>query len=174
MREVYLKMKKRERTPWEHDIFGDLDEMIERIFESIKMDTTDMDEIKSRPFIYGFSLTQRPGGEPEIQEFGNIRPSSHGFEIGERKPLIDVFESEDEVHVIAEMPGVDKKDIKLDATETSLDIRAKTESVEYSEHVDLPVSVDTDSAKASYKNGVLDITLKRTKLEAGKTSIKVE
>ncbi|MDD2778340.1 MAG: Hsp20/alpha crystallin family protein [Methanocellales archaeon] len=167
-------MKKRERKPWEHDIFGDWDEIIERIFESIKMDTTNMDEIKSRPVIYGFSLTQRPGEEPEIQEFGNIHPSSHGFEIGERKPLIDVFESEDEVHVVAEMPGVDKEDIKLDATETSLYIRAKTESVEYSEHVDLPVSVDTDSAKASYKNGVLDITLKRAKLEAGKTPIKVE
>ncbi len=167
-------MKKRERKLWEHDIFGDWDEIMERIFESIKMDVIDMDKIKGRPFIYGFSLTQRPGEEPEIQEFGNIRPSSRGFEIGERKPLIDVFESEDEVHVVAEMPGVDKEDIKLDATETSLDISAKTESMEYSEHVDLPVSVDTESAKASYKNGVLDITLKRAKLEAGKTPIKVE
>ena len=169
MHEVYIEMKKRDRKPWEYNIFGNLDEIIERMFESIEMD-----EIKIRPVIYGFSLTQRPGEEPEIQEFGNLRPSSHGFEVGERKPIIDVLESEDEVHVIAEIPGVDKEDIKLDATETSLGISAKTESTEYSEHVDLPVSVHIDSAKASYKNGVLDVTLKRSKLEKGKTSIKVE
>ena len=162
-------MKKRERKPWEYNIFGDFDQIIERMFESI-----DMDQMKSKPFIYGFSLTQRPGEEPDIQEFGNIHPSSHGFEIGERKPIIDVFESEDEVHVVAEMPGVDKEDIKLDATETSLEISAKTENTEYSEHVELPVSVHTDSAKASYKNGVLDVTLKRDNLKKEGASIKVE
>ena len=162
-------MKKRERKPWEYNIFGDFDQIIERMFESI-----DMDQMKSKPFIYGFSLTQRPGEEPDIQEFGNIHPSSHGFEIGERKPIIDVFESEDEVHVVAEMPGVDKEDIKLDATETSLNISAKTENTEYSEHVELPVSVHTDSAKASYKNGVLDVTLKRANLKKEGASIKVE
>ncbi|MDI6859722.1 MAG: Hsp20/alpha crystallin family protein [Methanocellales archaeon] len=161
-------MKKRERRPWK-DIFGDLDEIIERMFESM-----DMDEMRIRPFVYGFSLTQRPGEEPEIREFGNIRPSTRGFEIGKRKPIIDVFESEDEVHVVAEMPGVEKEDIKLDATETSLEIHAKTESREYSEHVDLPVSVDPDRAKASYKNGVLEVTLKRTKPEKKQTSVKVE
>ncbi len=162
-------MKKKDRRPWDYNIFGNWDEIIERMFESI-----DTDEMKSRPFIYGFSLTQRPGEEPDIQEFGNIHPSIHGFEVGERKPIIDVFESDDEVHVVAEMPGVDKEDIKLDATETSLDIRAKTENTEYSEHVELPVSVHTDSAKASYKNGVLDVTLKRANLEKEKASIKVE
>ncbi|MFC1787420.1 archaeal heat shock protein Hsp20 [Halobacteriota archaeon] len=162
-------MKKSERKPWEYNIFGDFDQIIERMFESI-----DMDQVKSKPFIYGFSLTQRPGEEPDIQEFGNIHPSSHGFEIGERKPIIDVFESEDEVHVVAEMPGVDKEDIKLDATETSLEISAKTENTEYSEHVELPVSVHTDSAKASYKNGVLDVTLKRSNLKKEGASIKVE
>ncbi|NYT00185.1 MAG: Hsp20/alpha crystallin family protein [Methanocellales archaeon] len=162
-------MKKKDRIPGDYNIFGNLEEIIERMFESI-----DMDEMKSKPFIYGFSLTQRPGEEPDIQEFGNIHPSSHGFEIGERKPIIDVFESEDEVHVIAEMPGVDKEDIKLDATETSLDISAKTENIEYSEKVKLPVSVRTNSAKASYKNGVLDVTLKRVNLKKDRTSIKVE
>jgi HSP20 family protein len=162
-------MKKKDRIPRDYNIFGNLDEIIERMFESI-----DMGQMKSKPFIYGFSLTQRPGEEPDIQEFGNIRPSIHGFEVGERKPIIDVFESEDEVHVVAEMPGVDKEDIKIDATETSLDISAKTENMEYSEHVELPVSVHTDSAKASYKNGVLDVTLKLSNLEKERSSIKVE
>jgi len=38
------------------------------------------------PFFYGFSINQRPGEEPEIREFGNIRPESGRIEIGERKP----------------------------------------------------------------------------------------
>lgn len=78
-----------------------------------------------RPFVFGFSLTRRPGEEPEIREFGNIFPWEE--KIKERKPLIDTFESDDEIHVIAEMPGIEKKDIRLNATKTTLEIEAETE-----------------------------------------------
>jgi len=159
-------MKKRRRSPF--DIFGDFDEIFERLTE--RMTSGEWEE----PFIYGFSVTSRPGEEPEIREFGNIHPLAGDVEIGERRPIVDVFESDDEVQVVAEMPGVEKDDIKLDATETSLDISAKTRDREYSERVALPARVDPDSAKASYKNGVLEVILKRVEPKEKKAPIKVE
>ncbi len=166
-------MKKR-RSPFDvfgddFDIFGDdFHEMFKRLRE--RMISGEWEE----PFIYGFSVTSRPGEEPEIREFGNIHPYAGDVEIGERRPIVDVFESDDEVQVVAEMPGVEKDDIKLDATETSLDISAKTKDREYSECVALPARVDPNSAKASYKNGVLEVILKRVEPKERKSTIEVE
>lgn len=158
-------MRRKRRDPF--DIFSNFDEIFEHLLEGM----TSADE--QEPFIYGFSMTHRPGEEPVIREFGNIRPHCGGFEISERKPIIDVFESEDEIQVVAEIPGVEKENIKLDTTETSLSIGAKTDDREYSEHVDLPTKIDPNSAKANYMNGVLEVILKRVEPKEKRKSIKV-
>src|SRR5438128_10755994 len=58
----------------DHEIFGidplkDMEEMFERLSGDMDMS---MDNFGQHPFVYGFSVTQRPGEEPEIREFGNI------------------------------------------------------------------------------------------------------
>ena len=73
------------------------------------------------------------------------------------------MESNGEVKVIAELPGVEKKDIKLHGTETTLTISVDTPQRKYYKEVELPCEVDANSAKASYQNGVLDIELKKAK-----------
>ncbi|MFQ6062644.1 MAG: archaeal heat shock protein Hsp20, partial [Methanosarcinales archaeon] len=139
------------------DIFKDFEEMIDNLFEDIE------DEIKG-PFVYGFSLTHRPGEEPEIREFGNVRPRfGRPIEISEITPLVEVFKSDDKIHVVADMPGVEREDISLDCSETSLEIYASHGDKKYSKHVELPSKVDPNSATATYKNGVLEVILKRTK-----------
>ncbi|RLI41135.1 Hsp20/alpha crystallin family protein, partial [Candidatus Bathyarchaeota archaeon] len=66
------------------------------------------------PFVYGYSVKIGPDGKPEIREFGNVKPSRFGPRIKEeREPLVDVVETDSEVHVVAELPGVEKTDIKL-------------------------------------------------------------
>lgn len=128
-----------------------------------------------KPFIYGFSMTQHPGEPPEVREFGNIQPFGKRVKMEEeRRPLIDVMETADEVHVVAEMPGVDRTDVQLDATENRLDIRAQNEGRKYSESVELPVSVDPHSAKATYRNGVLEVKFKRVQPQEEKSHIRVE
>ena len=128
-----------------------------------------------KPFIYGFSMTQHPGEAPEVREFGNVQPFGRSVKMeDERKPLIDVMETTDEVHVIAEMPGVDRTDVQLDTTESRLDIKAQNEFRKYSESVELPVKVDPHSAKATYRNGVLEVRLKRVQPEEEKSHISVE
>ncbi|HWQ49716.1 MAG TPA: archaeal heat shock protein Hsp20 [Methanosarcina sp.] len=162
------------------EIFGidpvkDVDEMFERLSRAMGMS---VENFGQDPFIYGFSLTQRPGEEPEIREFGNI-PMFEQTETEEkrsldtRKPLIDVLETEETVHVVAEIPGIEKENIRLNATDLILDIETIDGNPKYSERVELPVKVDPQSAKATYKNGVLEVTFKRLE-PSSRTSINIE
>lgn len=125
------------------------------------------------PFVYGYSMTLGPDGKPTIREFGNIKPTMKQLPLGIPKPtieveekwepLIDIMEEKDVVKVIAELPGVEKSDINLNCTEKSLSISVDTEKRKYYKELELPVEVDSKLSKASYKNGVLEITLKKAK-----------
>jgi HSP20 family protein len=160
----------RRRNPF--DIFSDFDEIFNEMIRDLdKMEPGEQD---TGPFFYGFSMSQHPGEEPEIREFGNIRPEGGRIEIGERKPLVDIFDTDKTVQVVAEMPGIEKEDVRLDVDGDQLEIKASHGDRKYHEVVDLPAEVDVDSAKASYKNGVLDITLKKIKKTRSKKKINVE
>jgi HSP20 family protein len=172
--------KDRKRRSFFDEIFGidslqDMDLIFERLSRAMGMS---MENFGQHPFVYGFSVTQRPGTEPEIREFGNI-PMFEQMETGEkryldiRKPLIDILEAEETLHVIAEMPGIEKENIQLNATDLILDIETIDGNPKYSERVELPVKVDPLSAKATYKNGVLEVTFKRLK-SSSRTSINIE
>ena len=138
-----------------------------------------LENLGQHPLIYGFSVTHRQGGEsPEIREFGNI-PTFEQIESGDRcyldtrKPLIDILETEDKVHMTAEIPGIEKENILLNATDLILDIETIDGNPKYSERVEMPVKVDPQSAKATYKNGVLEVTFKRLE-SSSRTSINIE
>jgi len=118
------------------------------------------------PFVYGYSVKIGPDGKPEIREFGNVKPSRMGPLVKEeREPLVDVIETDGEVHVVAELPGVEKKDIKLHGTEDLLTISVETPQRKYYKEVQMPAKVDVKKAKTEYKNGVLEVKLPKTKEE---------
>ena len=147
---------RKRRDPF--DIFGDFDEMFDELIRSMESGTMG----QGGPFFYGRSWSMRPGEEPEMREFGNIRPGEQQtLEIGERKPLVDVFDADGTVHVVAEMPGIEKEDVELSIDGMELEIKARRGDRRYHETVELPADVDENSAKATYKNGVLEITLKK-------------
>ena len=182
---------RRRRRWWSEDFFD-----IDRIFEDLmrlmrefeRRFYEEMREFKPEkpgrferiegPFVYGFSITIGPDGKPIIQEFGNVRkirgkPSI----VEEREPLVDVFESENEVSVVAELPGVEKDKIDVKVTEDgkTLIISASNEKRKYYKEIELPARVDPSSAKASYKNGVLEVKLKKIGKGEGKgVKIQVE
>jgi HSP20 family protein len=157
------------------DSVHDMDEIFDRLNRAMGMS---LENFGQHPFIYGFSVTHRQGENPEIREFGNI-PTFEQIETGDRryldtrKPLIDILETEDKVHVIAEIPGIEKENILLNATDLILDIETIDGNPKYSERVELPVKVDPQSAKATYKNGVLEVTIKRLE-SSSRTSINIE
>src|SRR5690606_13533474 len=91
---------------------------------------------------------------------------------------LDVKEDEKAYTVRADIPGVKKEDIQVDVDGNAITLRAETkqekeekkgEKVLYSERrygmmsrsFTLPTEVETDGAKAEYKDGVLNLTLPR-------------
>ncbi len=117
------------------------------------------------PFVYGYSMKIGPDGKPEVREFGNVKPTPRGLPHvqQEREPLVDVIEANGEVHVVVELPGVDKKDIKLTGTEDSLTIAVDNPERRYFKEINLPARVRVSEATSLYKNGVLEITLPKIK-----------
>jgi len=169
------------------DIFRQMEEMMQREFKEF---TTKLpkDLVRERklpdgstskewgPFVYGYSMTVGPDGKPQIREFGNVKPSLKpetpfgsrrpSLDIKEeREPLVDVVSTDNEVKVVAEVPGVDKKDIKVYTTEKTLTISVDTPQRKYYKEVELPTPIDPKTAKSVYKNGVLEVTMTKAKEE---------
>jgi HSP20 family protein len=112
------------------------------------------------PFVYGYSVKIGSDGKPEVREFGNVKPSLKGPQVKEeREPLVDIVETDGEVQVVAELPGVEKKDIKLTSTEEELTISVDAPEHKYFKKIVFPAKVRVKEAKTQYKNGVLEVTL---------------
>lgn len=169
------------------DIFRQMEEMMDREFKEF---TTKLpkDLVRERklpdgsttkewgPFVYGYSMTIGPDGKPQIREFGNVKPSLKSetpfgakrpsLDVKEeREPLIDVISTDCEIKVVAEVPGVDKKDIKVYASEKALTIQVDTPERKYYKEVELPAPIDPKTARSVYKNGVLEVTATKAKEE---------
>ena len=131
---------------------------------------------KSNVYYYGFEITMGPDGKPKIKEFGNVRPWGRPLVSEESEPLTDVYEEEDTVKVIMDMPGVDKDDINISIEPggRTLVVEAKGSDRSYRKELQLPTEVDASKAKATYKNGVLTIELPKKNKGSRGTKIKVE
>ncbi len=108
---------------------------------------------------------------------------------GGKVPRVDVIDRGKEVVIRAEIPGVDKKDLDVTMTDTAITIKgsSKEEKKEkkedyyrseiskgsFSRTVALPDNVDAAKAKASFTDGVLELTVPKVK-ESKRHNIKVE
>ena len=127
---------------------------------------------KEGPFVYGFNFGIGPDGKPIMGSFGNIKkePISGETEVRKtREPLVEINEEEDQIILVAEMPGVNKEDIELNATNRSITISTQkiVSGRSYFKEIDLPAAINQDYAKARYTNGILEVRLKNIK-EQGK------
>lgn len=112
--------------------------------------------------VFGVSVRTAVGGKPVVESFGNVRKTPQGPTVEEeREPLTDVFDEDGEVRIYAEMPGVNKSDIKLDLKEDILDISARNAERKYHKEVLLPSKVQSETLVSSYNNGILEIKVKK-------------
>jgi HSP20 family protein len=131
------------------------------------------------PLVYGYSVTIGPDGKPIVREFGNVKPmlgtGGGGPQLtSEREPLADVVTTDKEVKVVAEMPGISKEDIKVNAFDNKVEISTSEKAErKYHKIVDLPPDADIDSVKSNYRNGILEITFSKKERPKGK-EIKVD
>ncbi|MFQ6064849.1 MAG: archaeal heat shock protein Hsp20 [Candidatus Bathyarchaeia archaeon] len=192
----------RRRCRWPYffsDWFKDVDEItveIERMMEDMFKKFTDRipesmvrrqklsggnTVRQSGPFIWGWSLTMGPDRKPVVREFGNLKPSTWArpweppFNLKEeRAPLVDILEGEEKIRVVAELPGVEKENIKLRATGRTLIISVDAKERKYYKELELPGKVNPSSAKSSYKNGVLEVEFKRVEERPRGVRIEIE
>ena len=130
-------------------------------------------------FVYGYSVKIGPDGKPIIREFGNMKPGFTSDETAmslqdRREPLVDVMEDDENVKVLAELPGVEKEDVKLLATARGLTIKVDNPDRRYYKELEFESEIDRSSAKSSYRNGVLEIEFKKLKHEDKGTPINIE
>lgn len=146
------------------------DDEFDRIFRRMSSSFVNLDELLdqtrnadsvSGPYYYGYTMTTGPDGKPIVKEYGNVKP---GLLPGSdtRDPVVDtvVDEKEKTVKLVAEMPGVEKSNINVVIEKNIVKIDAEQDKKKYSSQVPLRIKVDENSVKASYKNGILEVTLK--------------
>ncbi len=105
-------------------------------------------------------------------------------------PAVDIIDKKDKILVKAELPGLEKDNIKVSLDNDRLILSGEKKTEEKTEDkdyyhcersygafyraIDLPVSVDPGKVKASYKEGLLEITLPKIEGERGQKEIRIE
>jgi HSP20 family protein len=126
-----------------------------------------------------------------LTRFGAEHPAWRDFPMPfeARMPRVDVIERDEDVLVRAEIPGVDKENIDVSLTENSVTIKGSSRKEEKEEGGDyfrreisegsftrtlaLPGNVDIDSAKATFKDGILEVAIKKVE-KTKRHSVKVQ
>jgi len=99
-------------------------------------------------------------------------------------PQVDVLDSENEIKISADLPGMNKDDIDVTVEDNVLTINGERKQEEETEEgryyrseccygtfqrtFTLPNNVDTENVKAAFQNGVLELTLPKLEPEKGK------
>ena len=112
------------------------------------------------------------------QNLAHRRPALGLLGDGGWSPAIDVYDEKDRLVVKAELPGIDKKDVKVSLDGDTLSIKgearkeqeAKEKDYYWSERaygsfhraISLPVAVEREKATASHKDGILTVDLPKT------------
>lgn len=114
---------------------------------------------------------------PELQPFAG------------KSPKVDVIDQDGDILVRAELPGVDRKDLEVTTSHNSVTIKGTSEHEKkqekgdyyrceiargsYARTVMLPAEVNDDKARASFKDGVLELTLPKAE-KTKRRSIRID
>ncbi len=80
---------------------------------------------------------------------------------------VAIHDTDDEVRVVADLPGVEKENIDLECDGKTLTISAQSDHRQYDERVSLPQRVDEHTAAATYNNGVLEVVFDPAEQSSG-------
>jgi len=157
--------------------FGDADEnMFEHIFDKMQriLKNSDFKEMcadllhsnfdSNKHFISGYVEKTGVDAGPKIQEFGNFpqeKLNNKNIISDSQKSMTDVIEGDEIVTVTIELPDVKKEDLELKVTENVLKIKVDSPQHKYHKVINLPCDVKEKTTKATYKNGILDVIIKR-------------
>ena len=104
--------------------------------------------------------TQRLKNMPTHSSF---RPSKSFAKrnLAEQKPLIDIFQENSYITIVAEIVGFNKESLKINVKDQKITLSAKSKDRRYYKSLNLPKVVIPDVMYTKFKNGVLEIKLKK-------------
>jgi HSP20 family protein len=79
----------------------------------------------------------------------------------QREPLVDVISGSEDITVVVELPGVNKEDLRLNADNYSITLESTAGERLYRKKIELPEEIEPNTGKSTYKNGILEVSLKR-------------
>ncbi len=98
---------------------------------------------------------------------------------GSWSPAVDIYETDDELTLTAEIPGIDEKDIEIQIEDNTLSIKGEREFAKeakeenyyrieraygsFCRSFSLPGHIDQEKIKADHENGILKITMLKKK-----------
>ena len=108
--------------------------------------------------------------------FHLVRPAFHNYECIWR-PNVDVYESADEIIVLADMAGLNKEELHIEVNRKQIKIAGVRKAVQHLQNahycqaeiphgyferiISLPAPVESQSAKASYADGILMVRINK-------------
>jgi HSP20 family molecular chaperone IbpA len=104
--------------------------------------------------------TQRLKNMPTHPSF---RPSKSFTKrsLAEQKPLIDIFQENNYITIVAEIVGFNKESLKINVKDQKITLSAKSKDRRYYKSLNLPTVVIPNAMHTKFKNGVLEIKLKK-------------
>lgn len=155
--------RRKKKSPWFNDIYDELEKLEYLIDETLQKASEDSDDKAPvrRNRVQGFSIKIGPDGKPRIYDFNSRRSRQIEEEdlVDDPEPLVDLISDGDTLIVLAALPGIKKEDIDLRVTENCLTVAVDTDDFEWYNEYKLPNKVNPKSARASYKNGVLEVKM---------------
>jgi len=157
--------RRKKKSPWFSDIYDELEKLGDMIDETIQraVDSSYEKTPSWRNRVKGFSVKIDSDRDLKIDDLDSDQPWQGEEEeaVDELEPLVDILEDSDTVVVLMSIPGVDKEDIDLRITESDLSISIDTDEFEWYNEFKLPAKVNPNSARATYRNGVLEVKAKK-------------
>ena len=96
----------------------------------------------------------------------SFRPPRNLAKRQDPKPLIDIFQDNNNITIIAEIAGFNKESFKINVKDQKITLSAKSKERRYYKSLNLPKVVIPDETHTKYKNGVLEIKLKKAESTA--------
>lgn len=122
--------------------------------------------------VYGFSIKTGLGDKgPRVEPFGNIRKDEEGKLVAVheiREPMVDLFDEPTRLLIVAEVPGLEEKNVHLELQDDILVISTEKGDPNYRKELLLPASYSPDKMSFQCRNGVLEIVLKKDKSKGKK------
>ncbi len=143
---------------------NDIDDILKQLEELFNNMMEGIDGPERRPIFIDISVNLYP--------FLFVDSDRPGKVIGGKTP-VDIIETDKNIHVVIGLQGMDEETIKFSCSGSSLEITASNAEKTFRETIELPSRVNKTGMKATYENGILEVTCNKSR-KVRKESTKIK